>query len=565
MARVTKNVQKLAKQRYEALLASFQEVAENRNLTEEAVRELFEHAVRQTYAKTLGGDDVFVEVVLNQEALDFEARYYKVVVESDDDVEDDALQMGLEDAVLLEPSIQVGDKILISSKLLGDFNIKMSNTVSSNFRQQLIEIEKSQLLDQFKDKIGELVKGTVEKSGDRTTYINLLGMTNVLFDERGKNAIPGEVFHNGQELNFYVVSVGAGKKGANIVISRSDPNFVKKLMEREIHEIYDGTIVIHNIVREEGERVKVSVESLDPNVDPVGACIGPNANRIQKITAELGPDGRKEKIDIIPFERNTALYIMEAFRPAVPVGIKVDTETKTAIVIFTEDEKGKAFGHKGANIRLAAKLTGYHITIKEVKEAVEEGIEYSSKEHIAYEQRLLDQEKMRELIRSQIASETTTPTQRMPEDILDTLVFDEDESNENVLPGESAPVVSVEEVKEVKEEVPVTVEVASVPEEEKIIAVKTTVSLADLEKDLEKQPTATKSFRGEKGERPSYKPRFKKEDKKEEKEKPVEILPTGPKMDIYTEEELKALDAEQEVVEEFEDDIDYEDFDEYYE
>ena len=158
--------------------------------------------------------------------FDFEARVLKRVVAHDDDIEDDALEVCLEVARTFDADAEVDALVVVERSFLGDFNSKLSNNVAHNFRHQLIELEKEQLFTLFKDKIGELVKGTVEKN-ERITYINLLGITSVFFDERGRHAIPGEVFKPGQELNFYIVDVVSGAKGANIIISRSHPNFVK--------------------------------------------------------------------------------------------------------------------------------------------------------------------------------------------------------------------------------------------------------------------------------------------------------------------------------------------------
>ncbi len=554
MARVTKSAQKLREKRYEEMTKVFSEVAEKHNLKQEIVVDIFKQAVRNVYARSVGGDDLHVEVVLNEELLDFEAQLLKVVRETDDEIEDDALEISLEDAKEYDNDAVVGGKVVVENAFLGNFNAKLSNNVAQNFRHQLIELEKEQLFNLFKDKIGELVKGVVEKN-ERTTYINLMGITSVFFDERGKQAIPGEMFRNGQELNFYIVDVVSGAKGANIIISRSHPNFVKRLMEREVHEIYDGTIIIHNIVREEGERVKVAVESLDPNVDPVGSCIGPNASRIQKITAELGPDGRKEKIDIIPWAKNEAIYLIEAFRPAVPLGLSYNGQTKTATVVFSEEEKGKAFGHRGANIRLAAKLTGYNISIMDVNEALAAGINYQTKTDLEYEERLAEQEKtreriMRELARSEevssrLAEESAYLSSEMK------AMTDADVVNKD---GEEFDLF-IEEAAEVKVE-PVKEEVKQ--------QVKTTISLADLEAELAKEKLAEEAREKALAKREERKTRGSKPQQPESKPEPaIEPVITGPKMDIYTEEELAELEKG-EPAEVYEDDIDYDEFDEYY-
>ncbi len=553
MARATKSPQKIREKRYEEFTKVFSEVAEKHNLKQEIVVDIFKQAVRNVYARSVGGDDLHVEVVFNEELLDFEAQLLKVVRETDDEIEDDALEISLEEAKHYDADAVVGANVVVERAFLIGFNNKLSNNVAQNFRHQLIELEKEQLFNMFKDKIGELVKGVVEKN-ERTTYINLMGITSVFFDERGKQAIPGETFRNGQELNFYIVDVVSGVKGANIIISRSHPNFVKRLMEREVHEIYDGTIIIHNIVREEGERVKVAVESLDPNVDPVGSCIGPNASRIQKITAELGPDGRKEKIDIIPWARNEAVYLIEAFRPAVPLGLTYNSQTKTATVVFSEEEKGKAFGHRGANIRLAAKLTGYNISIMDVNEALSAGISYQTKTDLEYEERLAEQEKtreriMRELARSEevssrIAEENAYLTNEMNA-LTDADVVNKD-NEEFDLFLEEEEVIKVEPVKEeVKQQV------------------KTTISLADLEAELAKEKLAEEAREKALAKREERKTRGKTQQPESKPEPVIEPVITGPKMDIYTEEELAELEKG-EAVEVIEDDIDYDEFDEYY-
>ena len=546
MKKLTKAQLRKKQERLDAIKGLFTEVAEKHNLVEDVVRDKFLLAVRNVYAKSqskVGSEDLHVDVIINEDLFDIEARYFKKVVATEDEINDAALEMTLEEARKLDETVNIDDDVVYESLVLGDFPTKLANNVTANFRQSLVELEKEQLYNLFKDKIGELIKGTIEKT-ERTTYVNLLGATNVFFDERGRHAIPGENFRNGEEVNFYVKDVVAGKRGANIIISRSEPDFVRRLMEREIHEIYDGTIVIHDVVRERGERVKVSVESLDPNVDPVGACIGPNATRIQKITAELGPDGRKEKIDIIPYDKNIELFIIEAFRPAVPLGITTNHEEKTAIVIFDEDEKGKAFGHKGANIRLAAKLTGYELTILEQSEAVEQNIEYRSKDHIAYEARLLEQEKTRERIRQEISQ--TKQVDEIDDEALLKAYFEDDKEKVE-------PVELVEEITLATEEVVETIEevVETIKEAEEVIEVKvkTTISLAELEAELsEEKPEETRRRA----------PRKRKEEVKEE------VVIQGPQMQIYTEEELAELEADLDE-EDYDDDIDYDDFDEYYE
>lgn len=535
-------------EQFEMILAQFKEIADTRNLKEEVVLSTFENSLQRAYAKSKGGDDVKAEVHINYETFDFDITYYKTVVATEDEIEDDALQLVLEDALKIDPNAVVGEEIIVEKLVREDMDARVAKNAGNNFRQQLIEIEKEQLFLLYKDKIDEMVLGTIETSGrSRGTTVNI-GSTTVSVDER-KNLIPGETFTDGQLVPFYVVDVVAHPKtGANIIISRTHPGFVKRLMEKEVHEIYDGTVVIHNIVREAGERCKVAVESLDPNVDPVGACIGPNGQRIQKVSAELGPHGKKEKVDIIPFNSNIGLYIIESFRPATPLGVSVDEKAKSATVIVANDDKGRAFGQKGANIRLASLLTGYKISLLTVDEALASGVTYKDKEALVFDQNIADQEKARLRIKEEQAA------------------LDKEYAEKGIhVPGRNVlpPVESgIEEYGVTNNDIPETVaaleeEVVATPEVEVPTTVKTTISLAALERELEEERIAPKETQE----------KYRKRKAAKEVEEKIDInVPTGPKMDIYTEEELKRLEQEEVSQNDFEEDdfSDYDD-DEFYE
>jgi len=539
---------KLTKQeQFDIMLAQFSEVADKRNLREEVVLETFEVSYQKAIAKRHGGEGVNVKVTLNRIACEFDVYIYKRVVENDEAIADDALEMSLETAREFNENAQVGEDVVIFHDYLSNLTPEIGRHGYQNFLQRLVELEKEQLFEIYKDKIGEMIVGTIETAkNNRTTYVNI-GQTSVPLDE--KQLINGERFQDGALVPFYVVDVVSDPKGAKIILSRTDNGFVKGLLTKEVHEIYDGTVVIHDIVREPGERCKIVVSARDENVDPVGACIGPGGQRIQKVSAELGPSGKKEKIDIIPFSHNTGIYIMEAFRPAIPLGILVDEKNKTAKVVFEMGDKGKALGQKGANVRLAKQLTGYDLVIYELDEANQNGLVYKDKEQLVFEQNLADQEKSWQSIRDKQL------------EALDKIEIEADfDQEESVLPEvaetqtvvnavENAPAASVEQVK------PTSPEVVKPVEEAPVIAkVKTTISLAELEKELEE----------EKARPVQVQKRYKR--RKEEKEEETTIVtPEGPKMQIYTEEELRELEAQQEENEgEVFDDIDFEAFDEYY-
>ena len=375
--------------------------------------------------------------------------------------------------------------------------------------------------------------------------------------------IKDERFAIGENIKLFVNDVATGTKGAHIVVSRASEGFLKALMTEEIHDIYDGTIIIKALAREAGERSKVSVYSNDLNVDPAGACIGPNGSRIQKVVSQLGNGSSKEKIDIITYKENAGLYIMEALKPAHVVGIALDEEKKAATVVVKDDSLSLAIGRKGVNARLAVKLTGYNIDIKIESQALEEGLVFKTFEELnsldLEERAKKIMEAQREALVYQNKQETSLPG--LPEGYVAPQARNyEEESNdfdaalEEVAEKEEseAPVTKEEvEVKvEEKEETPVV--------EEKPVettTVKTTTTLEDLEKSLEDSSKNQKKSN-------NYKRKKKVEEEKEESG----ITHTeGPRMSIYTEEELKELEEEENEVDEVEeDDVDYDEYDQYY-
>lgn len=539
---------KLTKQeQFDNMLAQFREVADKRNLREETVLETFEVSYQKAIAKRHGGEGVNVKVSLNRIACEFDVYIYKTVVENEEAINDDALEMSLEAAREFDENAKVGEDVVIFHDYLSNLSAEIGRHGYQNFLQRLVELEKEQLFEIYKDKIGEMILGTIETAkNNRTTYANI-GQTSVPLDD--KQLINGERFQDGQLVPFYVVDVVSDPKGAKIILSRTDNGFVKGLLTKEVHEIYDGTVVIHDIVREPGERCKIAVSARDENVDPVGACIGPGGQRIQKVSAELGPSGKKEKIDIIPFSHNTGLYIIEAFRPAVPIGVAVDEKNKSARVVFEMGEKGKALGQKGANVRLAKKLTGYDLVIMELDEANQAGVVYKNKEQLVFEQNLFDQEKAWQTIRDK-QLEQLDNIEAVVAEVEDEPILAEEQTAEPVLVvEESAPEVTVE----VK---PIAVpEVKAVEQAPQIEKVKTTISLAELEKELEEEKA-----------RPVQQQRRYKPRKNKEEEEATVVTTEGPKMQIYTEEELRELEAQQHEEPEAAvfDDIDFEAFDEYY-
>ena len=552
-------------------LAALEEIEASKGISKAQILQMLEESLIKAYKKQLGGDDADVRVNIDVDHGNIEMYQAKQVVE---EVEDDFLQISVADANALDSSkkYKAGDEYNIYASI-DDLRKATAMSVKSMLKQKFVEAEKSILYETFKDKIGTIITGKVEKVDDRGISVNIV-KTSVYLPK--KELIGDERFIVGETIKIYVDDVASGTKGAHIVVSRSKEGFLKCLFTEEIHEIYDGSIEIIGIAREAGERSKVAVYSKDPNIDPAGACIGPNGSRIQKIVAQLGNGGTKEKIDIIAYSDNMGLYIMEALKPARAAGIILDEENKKATVIVKDDSLSLAIGRRGVNVRLAVKLTGYNLDVKTESAALEEGLVFTSLEEI---QALEDAKKAEARANIIVENERVENVLRgLPEGYVapQDRVYDED-NNE----GEEEIVEALEneaERKEVNEEIvlpkveeaPVAVianeeeaPVAEVKEEKKAEEhkeVKTTTSIEELEKSL-----ADESSR--KANKPAKK-NFKKNNKKAEEEESEEekpVVQTGERMSIYTEEELRQIEEEEQQEEEYDDEeVDYDEYDEYY-
>ena len=550
-------------------LAALEEIEASKGISKATILQMLEESLIKAYRKQLGGDDADVRVNIDVDRGIIEMYQVKQVVE---EVEDDFLQISVQDANALDSSKKYkdGDEFFIYASI-DELRKATAMSVKSMLKQKFAEAEKSILYETFKDKIGTIITGKVEKVDERGISVNIV-KTSVYLPK--KELIGDEKFIVGETIKIYVDNVASGTKGAHILVSRAKEGFLKCLFMEEIHEIYDGTIQIKGIAREAGERSKIAVYSQDPKIDPAGACIGPNGSRIQKIVSQLGNGGiGKEKIDIIAFSDNAALYIMEALKPAHALGIALNEEEKTATVVVKDDSLSLAIGRRGVNVRLAVKLTGFNIDVKTETQAIEEGFEYVSFEEIQAEE-----EKKKEAARILSATETTPVNDilpGMPEGYVapQDRVYEEETSNADSdleealeMEAETKEEKKVEEVPapapQVVEETPVAT-AKEVKEEKKVEEhkeVKTTTSIEELEKSL-----ADESSR--KANKPTKK-NFKKNNKKAEEEESEEekpVIQTGERMSIYTEEELRQIEEEEQQEEEYDDDeVDYDEYDEYY-
>ena len=555
-------------------IAALEEIEASKGISKDTILDMLKESLIKAYRKQLGGDDADVRVEIDPEKGIIDMCQVKAVV---DEVEDDFLQISVQDANDTDKSkkYKAGDEFVIPATI-DELKKATAMSVKSMLKQKFAEAEKSILYETFKDKIGTIITGKVEKVDDRGISVNIV-KTSVFLPK--KELIGDEKFIVGETIKIYVDDVASGTKGAHIVVSRSKEGFLRCILAEEISEIYDGTVQIKAIAREAGERSKVAVYSKDPTIDPAGACIGSNGARIQKVVSQLGNGGiNKEKIDIIGYSDNTALFIMEALKPARVVGAIVNEEEKSAIAIVNDDSFSLAIGRRGVNVRLAVKLTGYNIDVKTETMAAEEGLEYISLEEATAEE---NAKKAEQILLKKASEENAAqpsilrglpegyvaPQDRVYEeeatadDNADLTEALENEAEKKEAVIEAAPVTETPVEETVKEEEPAPAP-APVKEEvkEEHKEVKTTTSIEDLEKSL-----ADESARkANKGAKKSFKKNNKKaEEEAEEENKPV--ISTGERMSIYTEEELREMEEEEKYEDEVEDDdVDYDEYDEYY-
>lgn len=549
-------------------IEAFNELEIKSGISKDAILNALKEALDKGLKKQLGGDDAYTEVKIDSENGKISLSQLKKVVAGEE--EDDFLEINLEDARKKYPDIQVGDFYRIDYKL-DDILKTYALVVKNVFKQKLNEAEKVALYEAYKDKIGEMITGVVDKVEERGLQVTI-AKTSIFVPRR--ELIGDEKFYPKDAIKLYVSGVKEDTKGTKISVSRSNEGYLKRVFEEEIHEIYDGTIIIKAIARKAGQRSKVAVYSNDINVDPAGACIGPNGARIQKVVAQLGNSSNKEKVDVIEYCNDDALFVMESLKPAVVVGIDINKENKTATVIIADGNSNVAFGKKMVNKELSERLTGYKLTLIEESEAKEKQISYQSYEEVeraftdakqkAVEELLAKQEKENHEKILHNTQGYVAPNQRHYDD---TISEEEKEILEEVVDKEE--LTTVEEEKEhstLNEELSTSEETKDVAKQEENeledekTAVKTTTTLADLEKELALESQKAKSNQS-KGK--------KKSKKEEENSENVVVNKVDPsqRMSIYTDEELKAFEEEEgnELNQDYEDDdFDYDDYDDYY-
>ena len=343
------------------LMGALDELEREKNISKETLLDAIEQSLIQAYKNHFGKADN-VHVTINRETGDFSVYADRKVVEF---VEDPAEEVSLVEAQKQNTNAEVGDilKVPVHSDKFGRIATQNAKNV---ILQKIREEERKVLFDQYHGNEKEVVTGIVQRVVGHNVSVNL-GKADAILAENEQ--VKGETFKPTERIKVYILEVKDTPKGPRILVSRTHPGFVKRLFESEVAEVKDGTVEIKSIAREAGSRTKLAVWSNDPDVDPVGACVGVNGARVSAIVNEL----RGEKIDIINWDENPAILIENALSPAKVIAVMADPDEKTALVVVPDYQLSLAIGKEGQNARLAARLTGFKIDIKSETQARESG------------------------------------------------------------------------------------------------------------------------------------------------------------------------------------------------
>jgi N utilization substance protein A len=347
------------------LIDSFSEFKELKNIDRATMMSVIEEVFRSVLVRQYETDENF-DIIINIDKGDFEIWRNRIVVE-DDKLEDPNTQITLSDALKIDDDYEVGEEVTDEVKLK-DFGRRAILNLRQNLASKILELEKDHIYGKYKNKIGDIVTGEVYQVWKKEILI-LDDEGNELILPKSEQ-IPSDYFRKGDNVRAIVYKVELRNNNPLIILSRTAPEFLERLFELEIPEIFDGLITIKKIVRVPGERAKVAVESYDERIDPVGACVGMKGSRIHGIVREL----RNENIDVINFSANLQLYIKRALNPAKINSIKIVEDDKRAEVYLKPEEVSLAIGKGGLNIRLASQLTGYEIDVYREMEEDEEDV-----------------------------------------------------------------------------------------------------------------------------------------------------------------------------------------------
>ena len=338
------------------LIIAMEELEKEKGIHKEYLLESIETALVTAYKRNFDSVEN-VRITMDQETGEIHVYAEKDIVEKPEEIEDTRLQITLEDARKIDSKLQVGDKASIEI-VPKNFGRIAAGTAKQVIIQKIREASRNFLFDEFNERKGEIVSGIIQKADGGVVVLDLGKLEGVM---PVKEQIPTEKYKVNDKIRAYVLDVERGTKGApQVIVSRAHPDFVRKLFELEIPEIYEGVIEIKSVSRDAGNRSKVAVYSPNENIDPVGSCVGQKGIRIQNIINELNG----EKIDVIEWSEDPAIFISAALLPAQVMAVDIKEEEKFAQVIVQDDQLSLAIGKMGQNARLAARLKNWKIDIK---------------------------------------------------------------------------------------------------------------------------------------------------------------------------------------------------------
>jgi len=336
------------------LTESFSEFKELKNIDKQTMQHVLEDVFRAMLKKKFNTDE-HIDVIVNIDKGDVQIFLNKEIVD-DGEVEDQNTEIAYSDAVKIEPDFEIGEEVTEEFKFV-DFGRRNILSLRQNLISRIMELEKDHLYKVYKERVGDIITGEVYQVWKKEIMV---------IDDEGNELIlpkseqiPSDYFKKGESIRAVVAKVDMRNSNPVIILSRTAPEFLERLFELEVPEVFDGLITIKRIVREPGERAKVAVESYDDRVDPVGACVGMKGSRIHGIVREL----RNENIDVINYTSNPQLFIQRALSPAKITSIEIDEEDERAKVYLKPDQVSLAIGKGGHNIKLGGRLTGYELDV----------------------------------------------------------------------------------------------------------------------------------------------------------------------------------------------------------
>ncbi len=337
------------------LIDSFQEFKDAENIDRPTLMKVMEDVFKTLIRKKYGSDECF-DVIVNDQKGDLEIFRRRTIVD-DDDLYNTLTEIEYKDAIKIEPDYQVGEELYEEVDIQKEFGRRAILAGKQTLAARINDLKKNILIKKYEERVGEIVSGEVYQVWKKEV---------LLLDEEGNEMllpkseqIPTDYFKKGESVRGVVKKVELKNSQAVIILSRTSPSFLEKLLEIEVPEIFDGLIVVKKIVRDPGERAKVAVESYDDRIDPVGACVGMKGSRIHGIVREL----KNENIDVINWTSNTQLMIQRSLTPAKITSMELDNEKMHANVYLKPDQVSLAIGRRGVNIKLACELTGYEIDV----------------------------------------------------------------------------------------------------------------------------------------------------------------------------------------------------------